>query len=135
MQDKRRDIRGVVLIILGLLVILSFFGFTDSGKKLLSGFAVFGESVDINAPSVIIESPPNGQKASASHITVKGTASDNKDIDNIKIKVNDGNWIITSGTEIWSSEINLAQGENVIYVQAFDVSGLVSPVSTVSVMN
>jgi len=81
---------------------------------------VWVERTDV--PSITIESPENGSLFNNSSITVSGTASVDtpKSITKVEVQVNGGEWIIASGTESWSVNISLTEGNNTVVARATD---------------
>ncbi|MFH1311193.1 MAG: Ig-like domain-containing protein [Nanoarchaeota archaeon] len=91
------------------------------------------KQTDIIAPTISITSPQNNYFSEKTYLTIKGIASDNVGIREIRFKSNDNNWEIIAGSSSWSKGINLNQGENIIYVQAFDKNGNASPVESIRI--
>ena len=81
---------------------------------------------DVNPPSVLIENPQ--QMNDDGLFFLRGTASDDKDVKVVKIRVNNGIWEDALGTTSWNKNVNLVKGANIIYVQVVDVSDNISPV-------
>ncbi|MGA1821284.1 MAG: Ig-like domain-containing protein [Thermoplasmatota archaeon] len=77
---------------------------------------------DETDPSVMITSPSNGTEVTSETLMVSGTASDNKGIDKVQVKVNEGNWVDASGKTTWTRQVSLVQGNNTIYAKAIDTS-------------
>ena len=71
-------------------------------------------------PSVIILSPENGFVTNVANITVSGTASIDAPytMTKVEVKLNGGGWVEADGTDNWSRELNLAEGDNIIQVRA-----------------
>ena len=90
-------------------------------------------TMDIILPNITIVAPVNNQIFSNSVISVSGTASDNINISNVSIKVNNDPWTIASGTTSWSISVTLLFGNNTIYAQAFDTSNNPSAIQQVNV--
>ena len=65
---------------------------------------------------------------------VSGIASDNVNVREIRVWVNNGNWQTASGITLWSSTLGLSSGYNTIYAQAFDTSDNASPVSSITII-
>ncbi len=74
-------------------------------------------------PSITILSHGEGEVLNTSMITVTGNASDDRELDQVLVRVNDGPWQNTAGNENWSAEVMLAEGPNVIRARAADSSG------------
>ena len=90
------------------------------------------KQIDNMAPSVSITFPQNNYFSKTPYLNVKGTASDNFGLKEIKFKYNYGNWEVLTGNS-WSKLIKLNKGENFIYVQAFDKNGNASPIRSIKV--
>jgi hypothetical protein len=81
---------------------------------------VVPESLDTNAPTISITSPSNGVEVSTEQITVSGMASDDRGLDTVEVKVNEGAWQQATGTVSWTIQVTLAPGVNTIYAKATD---------------
>lgn len=66
-------------------------------------------------------------------IIVSGTAYDNYQVKNVKVRVNYGSWITAVGTTIWSANITLTFGSNIIQAQAFDSFNNPSVIETINI--
>lgn len=77
---------------------------------------------DTSPPTVMIVSPSNGSEVTTPSITITGSASDNKGLDKVQVKVNDGTWSDATGTTSWTKGVTLAEGENTVYAKAIDTS-------------
>ncbi len=84
---------------------------------------------DTTPPGINITSHTDGQTISAQNITVSGTASDDKSLDAVQVKVGNGTWENAAGTTSWSKAVSLALGSNTIYARANDTSGNAKEVS------
>ncbi len=78
---------------------------------------------DTTFPSIIINSPSNGETFTTPTITVNGTASSNVALSKVEVKVGTGIWQLASGTASWSKSVTLASGSNTITARATDTSG------------
>ena len=79
--------------------------------------------LDTNPPSILISSPSNGQTFDTDTLTISGTASDDRELSKIEVKVDYGSWQSASGTTSWSKSIILNSELNTIYARATDTSG------------
>ena len=52
----------------------------------------------------------------------------------MRVWVNNEAWEIAPGTTSWNKVLNLINGENVVYAQAFDTSDNPSPVSSITII-
>jgi PGF-pre-PGF domain-containing protein len=78
---------------------------------------------DYKAPVISIKSPTDGQDFSVASITVSGTASDNKALSKVEVKVGSGSWLPVTGADIWSLDsVPLVVGANIITARATDAS-------------
>ncbi|MFW3146871.1 MAG: Ig-like domain-containing protein [Thermoplasmatota archaeon] len=77
---------------------------------------------DTTPPAVQITSPSNNSEVTTSAITVSGTASDNKELSKVQVKVNDGQWGDATGKASWTRQVTLAEGSNIIHARAIDAS-------------
>lgn len=75
---------------------------------------------DILPPEIMVSEPLNNSIISAKNVTINGTAFDEWGLSHAQIKVNDGVWLLCSGTYDWSRNITLDEGENTIIARAFD---------------
>ena len=114
----------LVLILIAALIILNSFNNFDNKNKLVSKTVIS----DLRAPSVTITSPDNFYTTNNPSLQVSGVASDNVNVREIRVWVNNEAWETASGTTSWSKVLNLVNGENVVYAQAFDTSDHASPV-------
>jgi hypothetical protein len=86
--------------------------------------------MDTAAPSVAIKNPAPGS-ATGSTVTVSGTASDNKGISLVAVRVDGLSWVTATGTKAWAATLGgLAPGTHVVVARAVDVTGNVSSAST-----
>ena len=78
---------------------------------------------DHTPPEIDITHPLENDQFDTDGISVVGTASDNRGIAGVDVKLNDGAWIPADGTTGWSIDLVLAEGLNSIYSRATDTSG------------
>jgi len=78
---------------------------------------------DITPPSIVINSPADGQTFTTSTIIVNGIASDNVGINKVEIRTGSETWQDASGTSSWSATVTPVSGPNTIYARATDTSG------------
>ena len=86
-----------------------------------------------NPPTISIGYPPNGDTFTTPTITVSGTASDDKGVSKVEVKIGAGSWQLASGTTSWSKQVTLSPGSNTIYAKATDTSGNPSNQASVTV--
>lgn len=77
---------------------------------------------DETDPTVMITSPSNGTEVTTPTITVSGTASDNKGLSKVQVKVNEEAWADASGKATWTYQATLIEGMNNISAKAIDTS-------------
>ncbi|PWB56990.1 MAG: hypothetical protein C3F06_00425 [Candidatus Methanoperedenaceae archaeon] len=78
---------------------------------------------DTTNPFISIISPTEGQEFTTSSITVNGSASDNKGLSKVEVKVGAGSWVTVTGGASWTySSITLIEGTNTITARATDTS-------------
>ena len=82
--------------------------------------------IDVAKPSLVIVSPAANARLTNGAITLRGRASDNLDVAQVLVSLNDGPFQTAVGTTNWSLPLNLAAGPNRIRVKAVDVTGLES---------
>ena len=120
----------LVLILIVALIILNSFNNFDNKNKLVSKTVIS----DLRAPSVTITSPDNFYTTNNPSLQVSGTASDNVNVKEVRVWVNNENWQTASGKTSWRKTLELSSGYNTIYAQAFDTSDNASPVSSITII-
>jgi len=86
-------------------------------------------------PLVTIDSHKNEQEVYESTIIITGTASDpDGSIEKVQIKLNDNQWQDASGTNNWSKNISLANGNNIILLKTKDNDGQWSEEVSISII-
>ncbi|MGA1793427.1 MAG: Ig-like domain-containing protein [Thermoplasmatota archaeon] len=78
---------------------------------------------DTTSPELTIEAPANGTVVAMDEVTVSGSASDDRGVALVEARVNNGSWNAASGTTSWSIKLSLIEGNNTIYVTAWDDAG------------
>ncbi|MFQ5918602.1 MAG: exo-alpha-sialidase [Thermoplasmata archaeon] len=79
---------------------------------------------DLEAPTIEILSPQEGQNFTTTPITVSGTAEDNVAVERVELSVDLGTtWIQASGTSSWSGSAAVPLGDTVVLARAIDTSG------------
>ncbi len=86
---------------------------------------------DMTPPNVTIVYPGMHQKFETNNIVLKGNASDNRGIREVRVKLNYGGWEPAEGTSSWSKSLTLRYGANRITVRAIDTSGNIAEASIV----
>jgi len=87
-------------------------------------------NIDKSKPSIEITSPENLYKSQSSSLTIKGISSDDDNVKEIRLKLNNGNWqtICTNNCLSWNYLLILNNGYNVVYVQSIDLNDNPSPI-------
>jgi len=121
----------LALILIVFVVILFVINALVGNKELIASQT--GSVIqDTIAPEVFITSPENLYNSQSPSLAVLGTSSDNNQIKEIRLKLNNENWkIVCSGVcSSWNSVLMLNDGYNTVYVQAVDSNDNYSPVSS-----
>lgn len=81
--------------------------------------------VDRARPVVTISSPRQGQKVFSedAQFTVWGTARDNSEVTDLRLKINDDDWQSIEPARAWSANVELQPGSNTLQVYAEDGAG------------
>ncbi|MEA2053890.1 MAG: carboxypeptidase regulatory-like domain-containing protein [Candidatus Thermoplasmatota archaeon] len=85
-------------------------------------------------PIVTITSPSDNATVSGT-VSIQGTASDDNNVEKVEIKIDDGNWITTTGTTSWSylwDTTGVANKNHTIYARAYD-GELYSSIASITV--
>lgn len=101
-------------------------GGQSASRQLLVNYA--GRAKDTVAPTLYVNSPGSTSVVtSAGAITLRGTATDNAGVAEVRWLTSTGKSGTASGTSVWTIDgVPLYVGINVIKVQAFDASGNMS---------
>ena len=90
---------------------------------------------DTQAPTVFISMPIDGSTVSGA-LSVLGLASDNIGVQKVEISLDNGDWLLASGSNSWNYSLNTANlpnGTHVVSARATDPSGNVSSADSVAV--
>ena len=101
--------------------------FTSSGT--------FTLSADVTQPVSTLTAPTSGQRWSNSVFTVTGTATDDAQVANVRIQLNNTGWqsaFTANHWANWTATNNLILGTNLLQAYAVDTSGNVSITNNVS---
>jgi hypothetical protein len=79
--------------------------------------------MDIDAPTVVIQSPPSNTSIQSGTVRIEGWAVDDTELISVEVKVNDGDWMAVTGLNTWFIELEMDKGIYVIYARAVDSSG------------
>lgn len=82
------------------------------------------QDTDRVKPSIIITSPLSNETLTEGEITVTGTASDDRSLEMVEVRVDDGDWkIVAVAGSQWSVGFYLEKGVHLIQARAVDGSG------------
>ncbi len=109
---------------------ITYFAFSDAvqGRFAVSrpagGFQVGHFTIlDSNPPTLTIQSPASAARITTATLNIKGTASDDFGLQEVRYQINDSAWTIAAGTSNWNATVGLLPGPNVISAIATDTSG------------
>lgn len=77
---------------------------------------------DFVAPSVTITAPADGSEFANPNQTVRGAATDNVGLAYVEISLNDGPFTRVTGTRLWSIDVVMNPGVNMIRARATDLN-------------
>jgi hypothetical protein len=95
---------------------------------LLTGSVLDAQTTDNQNPNITIKAPLTGTTISGT-VVVSGTASDNRGLARVQVKVDNGTYATATGTTTWSYSLNttsIAKGAHTLYARATDTSGRTS---------
>ncbi|MBN8460988.1 MAG: choice-of-anchor D domain-containing protein [Verrucomicrobia bacterium] len=99
----------------------------------INGGTVPSQIDDASPPAVVIDSPASGSVADA-QITMSGTASDNVEVTEVRVRINGGAWQNASGTGNWAYTVHVVPGANQLEAKATDAKGNQSPIESRTVI-
>jgi hypothetical protein len=104
-----------------------------AGNQSSSTLVVTYTPVDTTAPTVLITSPEGSTyKTTSSPINLSGTAKDNMGVAQVVWSNSQGGSDVASGTTDWSiTDVDLAEGANVITVTAYDTAEQANSASSI----
>jgi hypothetical protein len=132
-QIKKQELKRNFLIFLALLLLfLCLFSFYPS--KLQANELITENNSDPSAPLLIIESPVSGETINNKSVLFTGVVSDDVSLaENLTLLLYEepdiSKSIAVDSNGIWSTTIELSQGEHTIYVKATDESGVFTTTS------
>jgi hypothetical protein len=85
---------------------------------------------DFTRPTVKILSPRRNSTVSTESITLSGTAKDNVEVVEVQYRVNDGDWFTADGTTIWTADVPLELGANLVEIRSLDAEEQASKIAT-----
>jgi hypothetical protein len=89
------------------------------------GYMVYEQYLgeDEENPAIEITYPAQDSFFSSSTLNVMGSATDNRGVTEVEVRVNNKPWSLAKGTISWSKTVKLREGENVIEARAKDAAG------------
>lgn len=107
-----------------------------TGNNGLSSTKVFSLAIlaETTKPILTITSPTSGLqvKTNSGQWLVKGTASDNVGVAQVRVNLNNTGWQLATGTTAWQTLMNLQAGPNMLSAYAVDAAGNRSPTNAVN---
>jgi hypothetical protein len=101
----------------------------------LNSFSIFSGVQGFRPPACTLVSPADMATVYDYELSVSGTAYDpDGDLEEILIKLNDGNWQTATGTDTWSKTLMLLPEINTILVKAKDNQGFESEILSISIL-
>ncbi|MFZ0826316.1 MAG: immunoglobulin domain-containing protein [Verrucomicrobiia bacterium] len=97
------------------------------------GLTLTANFTDVQAPTVSITKPSNGQNVTAAALACQGSATDNGAVQSVWYQLNGGAWLAAAGTNNWTANVSLVPGPNQLRVFAVDTSGNHSTTNLASV--
>lgn len=82
---------------------------------------VLQDITDTTAPTISINRPGSNIRVTNAIFEVEGTARDNTALAYVEVKLNDGDFALATGTRVWSKELTLLPGTNVITARSTDI--------------
>jgi hypothetical protein len=82
-----------------------------------------GVEADFLPPVLHIDRPAEGDVLKSREVNIIGSASDELVVTMVEAKVDDLEWFLCIGTDVWSNTLNLAPGPHTLTVRAWDLVG------------
>ncbi|MCK5414234.1 MAG: hypothetical protein KAJ35_02510 [Thermoplasmata archaeon] len=88
-------------------------------------YAIISDSsayLENESPTVVIQSPRDGDQVTG-NLTINGTATDDKKVQAVMIRIDGGPWEEVIGTEVWQTSIDLkslSEGPHILEAISFD---------------
>jgi len=100
-----------------------------------TSFSIFSGVQGFRAPTIAITSPADQTKVYEYEIDITGTAADqDADLKEVYVKLNNGSWVLATGTATWGKSITLVPGMNTIYAKAKDDQEYESSEKSIGIM-
>lgn len=96
-----------------------------------------GEPLPLDPPVVRIEAPAALARVGSAFV-VEGTVTADHDVDRVEVRLDQGPWILASGSSRWSAVIDAADvegGEHVLHARAMALDGRTTAASVAVVVN
>jgi hypothetical protein len=97
-------------------------------------FKISQSPPDSTPPRVAFVAPSSGARVTTPVTTIRGTASDNFDIQRVEVQTGSNPYIPAAGTRAWTNVTTLQPGTNWIRVRSIDLSGNISATNTRSII-
>ena len=81
---------------------------------------------DVTRPSVAITAPAANKRFTEPVMNISGTAKDNVALDHVEYQLGSGPFLMATGTTVWSAQIAMSPGTNVVRARSIDAAGNVS---------
>src|SRR5207249_6185700 len=81
---------------------------------------------DVIRPSVAITAPGANSRFTDPVMTISGTAKDNIALDHVEYQLGSGPFLTATGTTVWSGQIAMTPGTNVVRARSIDAAGNLS---------
>ena len=89
---------------------------------------------DFTRPTVTIAAPRNRVTTTNDTILFRGTARDNFAVAEVQYRVGENGWSTADGGALWTAQVPVAPGTNVVHVRSLDFEGLESKPVTRTVL-
>jgi hypothetical protein len=96
-----------------------------NSKTVMVNITIEFSGDDTESPKVQITKPKENEEftAGTTNVEVKGSASDNEEVEKVEVSTDKVNWITANGKTNWNSTVEVIIGNNTIYARAFDKAG------------
>jgi hypothetical protein len=96
-----------------------------NSKTVMVNITIEFSAEDTESPKVQITKPKENEEftAGTTNVEVRGSASDNEEVEKVEVSTDKVNWITANGKTNWNSTVEVIIGNNTIYARAFDKAG------------
>jgi hypothetical protein len=111
----------------------------SSNALTVEGTPTFGDhpAMDVTIPTITITSPTDDSSTTENSILVEGTADDpgspSFGLASVEVRVNGGDWELSTGTTSWSHSVSLTLGSNNIEARSTDNEENISELDAITV--